>query len=185
MAQGGKTLPEGTDSILNEDGLDEDTGRASTIESDIASLDEEPSEQETTGTASPGSAADAFSGLFFGKFDELRAQATDRAFGFAQQGKDRATGAIDNFAKMVEEAADEIDAKVGTQYGDYARRAAQTIGGYSDAFKGKELDELFADAKTLAQKSPAVTIGAAAALGFIVARLMKASLPGSDGDAKA
>ena len=185
MAQGGKSLPEGTDSILNEDGLDEATGRASTIESDIASLDEEPTDQVASGKASAGAAADAFSGLFSGKFDELRAQATDHVFGFAQQGKDRATGAIDGLAKLVEDAAGEIDAKVGTQYGDYARRAAQTIGGYSDAFKGKEIDELFADAKSLAQKSPAVTIGAAAALGFVVARLMKASLPGTDGDAKA
>ena len=185
MAQGDNSLPEGTDSVLNEDGLDEDTGHASTIESDVASLDEEPSAEEAAGSASAGSTADAFSGMFSGKFDELRAQATDRAFGFAQQGKDRATDAIDGFAKMVEDAADEIDAKVGTQYGDYARRAAQTIGGYSDAFKSKEIEDLFADAKTLAQKSPAVTIGAAAALGFVVARLMKAAIPGSDGTTEA
>ena len=181
MAQGDNSLPEGTDSILNEDGLDEDTGQPNTIESDVAELDEEPSDDEPAKSTSTGSTADAFSGMFSGKFDELRAQATDRAFGFAQQGKDRATDAIDGFAKLVQDAAEEIDAKVGTQYGDYARRAAQTIGGYSDAFKGKEIEDLFADAKTLAQKSPAVTIGAAAALGFVVARLMKAAIPGSDG----
>ena len=38
-------------------------------------------------------------------------------------------------------------------------------------------DALFADARELVKKSPAVAIGAAAALGFIVARLVKAGVP--------
>jgi ElaB/YqjD/DUF883 family membrane-anchored ribosome-binding protein len=119
---------------------------------------------------------------FFGKFDELRGQTTDQVFAFAQAGKDRATGAIDDVVRMVEDAASEIDAKIGTQYGDYARRAAQTIGGFSDAFKAKEVDDLFSDARDLVKKSPAVAIGAAAALGFVVARLVRASVPESGGD---
>lgn len=156
----------------------------------MAELDEQPEKSpgaESTGGASAfaGFGEDGLGGAFLGKFEELRAQATDRAFSFAQMGKDRATGAIDDMVRMVEDAAGEIDAKVGTQYGDYARRAAQSLGGFSDAFKGKEIDQLFDDAKVLAQKSPAVTIGAAAALGFIVARLVKASMPGADPDAAA
>ena len=162
MAQGNNHLPEGTDTILDEDGLDEAIGNSNRIEDEMAELDEQPETTKSSGstagaagttdkgtTDNGATAAEGLSGLFSGKFDELRAQATDRAFAFAQTGKDRATDAID---------------------------------GYSDAFKGKEIDELFADAKTLAQKSPAVTIGAATALGFIVARLMKASIPGTDGD---
>jgi len=164
-------LPEGTDHILDEDGHE-------ATRDELNASEAAPEQKQAAG----GSAtADDLRTAFFGKFDDLRGQATDRAFALAQTGKDRATSALDDLVKTVEDAAGEIDSRVGTQYGDYARRAAQSLGGFSDAFKGKEVDELFAEARELVKKSPAVAIGAAAALGFVVARLVKAGLPETDG----
>ena len=182
MAQGEKPLPEGTDAILDEDGIDAALDETTELQADLDELDEEPVEEASfePRPAGDGAASDGAQdpkAAFFGKFEDLRGQATDKAFAFAQAGKDRATGAIDDVVRMVEDAADDIDAKIGTQYGDYARRAAQGLGGFADAFKGKEVDELFADARELVKKSPAVAIGAAAALGFVVARLVKAGIP--------
>jgi ElaB/YqjD/DUF883 family membrane-anchored ribosome-binding protein len=114
--------------------------------------------------------------------DELRGQATDKARDLATTGKDRATAALDSLVQTVEDAAGEIDEKLGSQYGDYARRAAQYIGNFSDSFRDKDVDDLFNDAREFVKKSPAVAIGAAAALGFVVARLARSSMPESSGD---
>jgi len=171
-------LPEGTDHILDGDGQEaapDITGAADDAETaeliDDISLEQE---QGNGGDASDLKAA------FFGKFEALRDQATDRAFSLAEDGKNRATAALDDIARTVEDAAGEIDTRIGTQYGDYARRAAESIGGFSDAFKGKDVDTLFAEARDLVTKSPAVAIGAAAALGFVVARLIKAGVPATE-----
>ena len=170
-------LPEGTDHILDGDGQDEvPEALADLDDADKAALTDDialEQEQKSTVDADTGDLRSAF----FGKFDTLRGQATDRVFGLAQDGKDRATSALDDIVRTVEDAAGEIDSRIGTQYGDYARRAAESIGGFSEAFKGKDVDALFADARELVKKSPAVAIGAAAALGFIVARLVKAGIP--------
>ncbi|UAK23881.1 hypothetical protein [Sphingomonas nostoxanthinifaciens] len=148
------SLPEGTDTII--DGAASDDAGATTGTTDKA-------------TAPDGDART----LFFAKIDELRGQAGDSARDFAQAGKDRITSSLDDVVKMIEDTASEIDARVGTNYGDYARRAAQGIGGFSDAFKSKDVDDLFADARGLIEKSPAVAMGVAAALGFVVARLAR------------
>ena len=110
-------LPEGTDSIVDENGHDANEATNAELADDIALEQDEKA-------AGSGDAGDLRT-AFFGKFDELRGQATDRAFAFAQTGKDRATSALDDLVKTVEDAAGEIDSRVGTQYGDYARRAAE------------------------------------------------------------
>ena len=84
--------------------------------------------------------------------------------------------------QTVEDAAAEIDDKLGRQYGDYARRAAQSIGSFSDNFRDKDVDDLFEDARALIARSPAIAVGTAAALGFVVARLARSGL--ADGGAR-
>lgn len=107
------------------------------------------------------------------KFGE---QATDKLRAYAQDGQTRAGSALDNLVQMLRDAADQVDGKLGAQYGDYARQAAGTVSGFSDTVKNKDVDELFDDARAFVKKSPAVAIGAAAALGFVVARLVQSGL---------
>ena len=66
--------------------------------------------------------------------------------------------------------------KLGAQYGQYARSAADQVQGLSTAVRDKDIDELLDDARAIVRKSPAVAISAAAALGFIVARLVQSGL---------
>lgn len=110
---------------------------------------------------------------------KLSAKATEKARGLADEGKARATGALDEFSKLMEDAAGTVDEKLGEQYGQYARSAAQAISGFSDNLRGKEVDDLIADASDFVRKSPAIAIGTAAALGFVLARIVKA---GADAD---
>ena len=75
---------------------------------------------------------------------------------------------------MVEDVASTLDAKVGAQYGDYARKAADAVSGLAETLKSKEIDDLLADARNFVRQRPAVAIGAAAALGFVLTRIVRA-----------
>ena len=106
----------------------------------------------------------------------------DKAKAYAVDSKDKAGGALDEFAKLMTDAAGSVDDKLGAQYGDYARTAANSLTGFADTLRNKDVDELLADARDLVKKSPAVAIGTAAAVGFVLARLVKSGLENNDGD---
>ncbi|MBA4048680.1 MAG: hypothetical protein C0476_09090 [Sphingomonas sp.] len=107
-------------------------------------------------------------------------QAADKARELAADGKDRAGSALDEVARMMGSAADTVDEKLGADYGKYARSAADGIASFSDGLKAKEIDDLLNDVQGFVRKSPAIAIGVAAAVGFVVARLVKAGLDGDD-----
>ncbi len=107
---------------------------------------------------------------------KLSAKATDKARGLVDEGKARATSALDEFSKLMDDAAGTVDEKLGEQYGQYARSAAQAISGFSDGLRGKEVEDLLADVREFVRKSPAIAIGTAAALGFVLARVVKAGV---------
>ena len=107
---------------------------------------------------------------------KLTSQAGDTARGFVDQGKDRATDALGQLAQILEEAAGQVDEKLGAQYGGYARQAAGNVQGFADQLRSRSAEDLLEDARTLVRKSPGAAIGIAAALGFAVARLASAGL---------
>ena len=107
---------------------------------------------------------------------KLGSQAADRAREFAGQGKERATSALDEVAKMFEGVALDVDSRLGEEYGKYARSAAQGITSFADSLRSKEVDDLITDATDLVKKSPVIAVGAAAAIGFVLARLIKSGV---------
>lgn len=111
---------------------------------------------------------------------KLGVKATEKARGLADEGKLRATSALDEFSRLMDDAAGTVDEKLGEQYGQYARSAAQAISGFSDDLRGKEIEDLLADAREFVRKSPAIAIGTAAALGFVLARVVKAGVDTAD-----
>jgi ElaB/YqjD/DUF883 family membrane-anchored ribosome-binding protein len=107
---------------------------------------------------------------------KLGTQAADRARAFAGEGKDRASTALDEVAKMMQSAAGDVDEKLGADYGRYARSAADGISSFADTLRGKEVDDLIDDATAFVKKSPVIAIGTAAAIGFVLARLVKSGI---------
>jgi ElaB/YqjD/DUF883 family membrane-anchored ribosome-binding protein len=105
-----------------------------------------------------------------------RQQATDKVRTFAEDGKARATGALEQLAQLLTDAAGQVDEKLGAQYGGYARTAADSVSGFADQVKAKDMDELVENARELVRKSPGIAIGAAAAVGFVVARLVQSGV---------
>lgn len=114
---------------------------------------------------------------------KLQRQAGEKARAYALDGKAKAGGALDEFSRLMNDAASSVDGSLGEQYGDYARSAAKAISGFSNQLKAKDLDELLDDLKDFARKSPAVAVGTAAAIGFVLARLVKSGIDPADRDA--
>jgi ElaB/YqjD/DUF883 family membrane-anchored ribosome-binding protein len=104
--------------------------------------------------------------------------ASTKARDAAGKGKDKAAEAVGTLAKMLEDSAATVDSKFGKQYGDYARSAATTVAGLATTLEEKDLDELAQSTRDFVKKSPAVAVGAAAVIGFVLARMLKGS--GSD-----
>ncbi len=169
------TLPDGTDHIL--------PGRMDSSKDDAASV----SDRAATGDAGEQLKAGAadFREKAQAKAEEFRAQAGDKARDYAQQGKARASDALGEVARLLGENATQIDEKIGAQYGDYARRAADYVGGTADTLRQKDVDELIEDARALVRKSPALAIGAAATVGFLLARIVKSGSETLEAAAKA
>ena len=107
----------------------------------------------------------------------LRRQATDRVRQFADEGKTKASDALDEVAKAVEEAADAIEERLGEQYGGYARRAADRVNGLATTLRDRDVDELYEEVRDFVRTSPVLTVGAAAAIGFALVRLIRAGMP--------
>ena len=184
MAPRNSELPEGTDHIIKGASQTRgDGGRAGSgfIGSGGASAqdDDTGGALSTTGAARP---LDEVKTQLREGATNLRDQATTKVREYAVEGKGRATSALDDFSKVVNEAADSIDDKLGEQYGQYARQAADAVSGFADTLRRKEVDELYDDAVTLVRKSPAVAIGIAAAVGFALVRLVKSGLPENEGE---
>jgi ElaB/YqjD/DUF883 family membrane-anchored ribosome-binding protein len=104
---------------------------------------------------------------------KLQQQAGDKVRQFADDGKARAGTALDQFAQLLTDAAGQVDEKLGAQYGDYARTAAGQVQTFAGSIRDKDVDALLDDARGFVRQSPAVAVGVAAALGFVVARLVQ------------
>ena len=103
----------------------------------------------------------------------LANQASAKARDAATKGKDKAAEAVGSLAKLLEDGAGTVDSKFGKQYGDYARSAAATVAGLASSLDKKDLDELAASTRDLVKKNPAIAVGAATVVGFVLARLLK------------
>lgn len=107
---------------------------------------------------------------------KLTGQAGDKAREYADMGKARAFDALGQLARMLEDAAGQVDEKLGGQYGQYARSAAGQVNTLADRINQKDVDELVEDVRGFVRQSPAAAIGAAAAVGFVLARLVQAGI---------
>lgn len=164
MAMGDTRLPEGTDSIIGGASVGNEGSRfdETLIETgDATERTARPTLEDAKARVSE-------------KTGELRGQATEKAREYALIGKDRAVEGLDNVRKLINDAADTVDAKVGAQYGTYIRQAADSVASFSDLIRDRNVDQLLDEARDLVRKSPAVAIGAAATIGFVIARIAKA-----------
>ena len=135
----------------------------------------------TTGGSGSGAGAGSAKDQLKSGVSSLKGQATDKVRAYAEDGKTRATSALSEFSHVMNETAESIDERLGEQYGRYARQAATAVSDFADSLRQKEVDEIYDNAREFVRKSPAVAIGAAAAVGFALVRLIKSGIPEDQG----
>lgn len=146
---------------------------------DVEFVPEKPAEGGFVGSRANDDKAARFEGARQAVRDEA-GKAGDKLRALADDGKARATGALDGLADMIKDAAGTIDEKVGAQYGGYARQASGAVADFSEKLRGKDVDDLMSDAREFVRKSPGVAIGVAAAVGFVLARVLRSGADNRD-----
>jgi hypothetical protein len=129
----------------------------------------------TAGAASAAGAKISESVDWKAQADQIKTQAGKVARNAAGVAKDKTGSAMQGLAKLITDTASTVDSKLGPQYGDYARSAAEAVAGAADTLDAADIDQLIEEARTFVRKSPAVAIGAAAIAGFVLMRLAKGS----------
>lgn len=139
----------------------------------------DPPERPVTGSGNPET---GLADRIRGAGEKLSGQAGEKARGLVSQGLERSAEALGNVAKLVGETAPGIEERLGSDYGDYARRAASAIENAANALADKDPDELIDDTREFVRNSPGLAIAGAAIIGFVVARLVKTATARDDED---
>lgn len=164
MAEQDTDLPEGTDTVIAGA---EDTGNSS----------------KNSGAINSSAGAGILDKVRSGS-EKLSGQAADRAKDLLSQGIERSAEALANVGKLVGDTAAGIDERLGEEYGDYARRAAETIENAANNLAAKDPEELIDDTREFIRRSPGIALAGAAIVGFAVARLIKSGLSSADEERK-
>jgi len=106
----------------------------------------------------------------------LRGQAGDKLRGFADDGKARATGWVEELGGVLDDAAKSVDERLGEDYGRYAHSAADAVSSFAGKVRDRSVDDIVGDARDFVRKSPMVAIGIAAVAGFALMRVVKTGL---------
>jgi len=155
-------LPEGTDHIVR--GASAEGGEVGLVRS-----------------ADPGG-TDRLVSQVRDQVSNLRGQAGGRIRGYADDGKAKATGLLDDFSAVIADAARSVDSKFGEDYGEYAHKAAGAVSSFADTIRGKTVDDIVDDTRDFVRKSPGIAIGIAAVAGFALMRVIKSGLDEVRGD---
>ena len=161
MADQKNDLPEGTDSVI---------AGASVTENEEALIVHEPTARDK-----------AVDKLKSGG-EKLSGQAADKARGLVGQGLERSSEALTNVSKLVGDTAAGLDERLGPEYGEYARKAANALEEAANKIGAKDADELIDDTREFVRKSPGVALAGAAIIGFALVRLVKSGLDQGKGD---
>ena len=184
-------LPEGTDMVI-EGAAKTENGGTVTVEDAALVKDRQiaasrgDAERSVTGSGNPedgfaqagpsqGNAATIIERFRSGG-EQLSNQAGEKARGLVSQGLERTAETLANVSKMIGDTAPGIEQRLGSEYGDYARRAAGAIENAANSVASKDPDELIEDTRDFVRNSPGIALAGAAVVGFVVARLLKTGI---------
>jgi hypothetical protein len=176
MAQQDTDLPEGTDKVvdgaMNTDNEQvENTGVIATSGGSRKRTGGGGSRKRTGGSDSGGGTGNAImekvrSGR---KRQALRSRPLTRLAISSARVSIVRPKALANVGKLVGDTAGGLDERLGEEYGNYARRAAETLENTANRLASKDPDELIDDTRDFIRKSPGVALAGAAIVGFALA----------------
>ena len=119
--------------------------------------------------------AEAYQDRARNKGDHWVDEAKGKATGMAHEGKVKASEALACLSKFVAEKAGPVDEKLGPGYGDYVRTASKKLEDTATKLDEKSLEELGTDSREFVRANPALSIGIAATVGYLFARIFRSS----------
>ena len=161
-------LPDGTDTVIEGAAITDDGGTV-TVEDESLVTNKDitrPSSGSSQGLAD----------RFRNGREQIASHAGEKARGLVSQGLERTAEALANVSKMVGDTAPGIEDRLGSEYGDYARRAAGSIENVANSIASKDPDELIDDTRNFIRESPGIALAGAAVVGFVIARLLKTGM---------
>jgi len=177
-------LPDGTDTVIAGASKTSDGDTVTVTVEDTALVTEReipaPRGDAERPVRGSGSAERGLADRFREGREQLSSQAGEKARGFVTQGLERTSEALANVARMVGDTAPGIEERLGSEYGDYARRAAGSLENVANSIASKDPDELIDDTRNFVRNSPGIALAGAAVVGFVVARLLKTGLASSE-----
>lgn len=111
---------------------------------------------------------------------KLKDRAGEKASEYAAVGKEKASEALESLSRLLRDAAGSVDERLGENYGNYARKTADAIASTATSLRETDLAEVADNTREFVRRSPVMAVGAAAAVGFVLARLMKSGSSGSN-----
>ena len=103
-------------------------------------------------------------------------QATETAKQQANRQLDKVSDGLEQVAQTLHQAGDSLRENNQAAVGTYVDKAAGQIERASTYVRVRSVEEIIEDVQGYARREPVVTIGVALGIGFIAARLLKASL---------
>lgn len=104
------------------------------------------------------------------------AQATDTAKQQANRQLDKVSDGLEQVAQTLYQAGESLRENNQATVGSYVDKAAGQVERASTYVRVRSVEEIIEDVQAYARREPVVTIGVALGIGFIGARLLKASL---------
>ena len=183
------SLPDGTDKVIegaakNEDGDTLTVEETALVKEKEVATNRGDSKRQVTESV-PDSQIGGSSSIvdrFRSGSEQLSNQAGEKARGIVTQGLERTAEALANVSKMIGDTAPGIEERLGSEYGDYARRAAGAIENAANSVASKDPDELIEDTRNFVRNSPGIALAGAAVVGFVLARVLKSGLAASRGE---
>lgn len=171
-------LPDGTDKVIQGAARGDEGGTQTMEDTSLVTQKKvrTPRAEAEQDISVSGSPERRLAERFRSSREQLSSQAGDKARGLVTQGLERTSEALANVARMVGDTAPGIEERLGTEYGDYARRAAGSIENVANTIAAKDPDELIDDTRNFVRNSPGIALAGAAVVGFVVARLLKTGL---------
>ena len=92
-----------------------------------------------------------------------------------EEGRDRAAGELGKVAHAAATAASDLEGQQQETISHYVNEMADRVNRLAEGLRGKSVDQLIDDAKTIARKNPALFIAGSVAIGIGLSRFVKAS----------
>ena len=105
-------------------------------------------------------------------------QVKDRALSAAESGKDAVADRLDNVAEAVQRSGEQLEGQQDW-IAHLVERGADELGSLASTLRSNDLRGLMGKLEDLAQRQPAVFVGAAMAAGFAAVRIGKIAVAGA------